>query len=45
MAGTDPEVRDFVAPEDGVLRVCRDGETREIDLTEGETVTLEWEVA
>ena len=45
MAGTEPEVRDFIAPEGGVLRVRRDGETREMNLTEGERVTLEWEAA
>jgi len=45
MAGTEPEVRDFVAPANGVLRVCRDDETREMNLTEGERVTLEWEAA
>jgi len=44
MAGTDPEVRDFVAPADGELRVSDgDSEHARIALNEGETITLAWE--
>lgn len=39
----DPEVRDFVAPEDGVLTVRSEWTEHDYHLEEGETVTLEWE--
>jgi len=44
MPSGEPEVRDFVAPADGVLTVRSNAGTEtELELVEGETVTLEWE--
>lgn len=37
------EVKDFVAPADGVFRVVDDGTAHEYSLDEGGTLTLEWE--
>jgi len=39
----EPEVRDFVAPEDGVLTVRSDHTEHDYHLDEDDSVTLEWE--